>query len=50
MDTWSDLCRCCLSANCEVSLLDTEQNVNEKFLEITTIEVRKIPLLNYTSK
>ncbi|XP_075985263.1 uncharacterized protein LOC142982580 [Anticarsia gemmatalis] len=39
MDTWADLCRCCLSANCEVSLLDTEQNVNEKFLQITSIEV-----------
>lgn len=42
MDTWSDLCRCCLSANSEVSLLDSEQNVTEKFHEITTIEVSKI--------
>lgn len=41
MDTWSDLCRCCLSANSEVSLLDTEQNVTEKFLEVTTIEVKE---------
>lgn len=41
MDTWSDLCRCCLSANSEVSLLDSEQNVTEKFLEVTTIEVKE---------
>lgn len=41
MDTWSDLCRCCLSANSEVSLLDAEQNVTEKFYEITTIEVKE---------
>ncbi|CAH0596932.1 unnamed protein product [Chrysodeixis includens] len=41
MDTWSDLCRCCLSANCEVSLLDSEQNVTDKFLEVTTIEVKE---------
>ncbi|KAJ8710045.1 hypothetical protein PYW07_009411 [Mythimna separata] len=41
MDTWSDLCRCCLSANSEVSLLDSEQNVTEKFHEVTTIEVKE---------
>lgn len=45
MDTWSDLCRCCLSANSEVSLLDSEQNVTEKFLEVTTIEVRRISVV-----
>ncbi|KAM3956738.1 uncharacterized protein ACR2FA_009311 [Aphomia sociella] len=39
MDTWSNLCRCCLSPDSEVSLLD-EQNVTEKFHEITTIEVK----------
>lgn len=41
MDTWADLCRSCLSANCQVSLLDTEQNVNETFREITTIQVKE---------
>ncbi|XP_063629095.1 zinc finger protein 33A-like [Cydia splendana] len=39
MDTWSSLCRCCLSPESEVSLFDNEKNVREKFLEITTIEV-----------
>ncbi|XP_050356087.1 zinc finger protein 93-like [Nymphalis io] len=41
METWSELCRCCLSPDSEVSLFDTEENVREKFLEITTIEVQE---------
>ncbi|XP_026499880.2 zinc finger protein 93-like [Vanessa tameamea] len=41
MESWSDLCRCCLSPDSEVSLFDTEENVREKFLEITTIEVQE---------
>ncbi|CAH0403046.1 unnamed protein product [Chilo suppressalis] len=39
MDTWTDLCRCCLSSNCTVSLLDADNN-KLKFFEITTIEVK----------
>ncbi|XP_045455730.1 zinc finger protein 93-like [Melitaea cinxia] len=41
MESWSDLCRCCLSPDSEVSLFDTEENVREKFLEITTIEAKE---------
>lgn len=40
MDTWSDLCRCCLSSNSTVSLFDSHQDISQKFLEITTIEVK----------
>ncbi|KAL0861665.1 hypothetical protein ABMA27_009153 [Loxostege sticticalis] len=39
MDTWSNLCRCCLSSNSTISLLDSDENVALKFHEITTIEV-----------
>ncbi|XP_026750511.2 zinc finger protein with KRAB and SCAN domains 8-like [Galleria mellonella] len=39
MDTWSNLCRCCLSPDSQVSLLD-EHNVTEKFHEVTSIEVK----------
>ncbi|XP_041969897.1 zinc finger protein 470-like [Aricia agestis] len=39
MESWSNLCRCCLSPNSEVSLLNNEDNIREKFLEVTTIEV-----------
>lgn len=41
MESWSNLCRCCLSPNSEVSLFNTEENVREKFLEITTIEAKQ---------
>ncbi|XP_013191867.1 zinc finger protein 585A [Amyelois transitella] len=40
MDTWSNLCRCCLSPDSEVSILGGDQNVEEKFLETTSIEVK----------
>lgn len=36
--TWASHCRCCLSANSDVSLFDSEHKVNEKFLEVTTIQ------------
>ncbi|KAJ2941388.1 hypothetical protein O0L34_g3592 [Tuta absoluta] len=39
MESWANLCRCCLSPDSEVSLLDEVNNVKEKFLEITTVEV-----------
>ncbi|XP_059055961.1 zinc finger protein 35-like [Achroia grisella] len=39
MDTWSNLCRCCLSPDSEVSLFD-EKNVTEKFHEVTTVVVK----------
>ncbi|XP_068624909.1 zinc finger protein 37-like [Battus philenor] len=41
MEAWSNLCRCCLSPNSDVSLTDAAQNVNKNFFEITTIEVRE---------
>lgn len=40
MDLWSNLCRCCLAEECEVSLLDGELKVKEKFQEITSVQVR----------
>ncbi|KAI5639177.1 zinc-finger associated domain (zf-AD) domain-containing protein [Phthorimaea operculella] len=39
MESWANLCRCCLSPDSEVSILDDVNNVKEKFLEITTVEV-----------
>ncbi|CAH2097787.1 unnamed protein product [Euphydryas editha] len=41
MESWSNLCRCCLSPDSEVSLFNTEENVREKFLETTTIEAKE---------
>ncbi|KAL4716515.1 hypothetical protein ACJJTC_015943 [Scirpophaga incertulas] len=41
METWSGLCRCCLSANTKISILDTEENIKTKFLETTSIEVKQ---------
>lgn len=43
MEAWASLCRCCLSPDSDVSLLDTEQNVHDKFHEITTLEVGSVP-------
>ncbi|CAG9792764.1 unnamed protein product [Diatraea saccharalis] len=40
MDTWSELCRCCLSSNCTISLFDADQIVKLKFIEITTIKIK----------
>lgn len=45
MESWTDLCRCCLAPDSEVSLFDADENVREKFSEITTIEVNSS--LNY---
>ncbi|XP_072947947.1 uncharacterized protein [Epargyreus clarus] len=41
MDSWSNLCRCCLSPDSNVSLFDEKQNVKEKFFELTTIKANK---------
>ncbi|XP_038218432.1 zinc finger protein 836-like [Zerene cesonia] len=41
MESWSNLCRCCLSPDTTVSILDNNENVKEKFLETTSIEVRE---------
>ncbi|XP_028162870.1 oocyte zinc finger protein XlCOF6-like [Ostrinia furnacalis] len=39
MDTWSNLCRSCLSSNTTVSLLGADESILLKFYDITTIEV-----------
>ncbi|XP_039745965.1 zinc finger and SCAN domain-containing protein 2-like isoform X1 [Pararge aegeria] len=41
MDSWSNLCRCCLSPESYVSLLNYDEHVNEQFLETTSIEVKQ---------
>ncbi|CAK1591229.1 unnamed protein product [Parnassius mnemosyne] len=41
MEAWANLCRCCLSPDSEVSLFDTIQNINRKFFEITTVQVKE---------
>ncbi|XP_023948561.2 zinc finger protein 33B [Bicyclus anynana] len=40
MDSWSNLCRCCLSPETDVSLLNDNENYKEQFSEITSIEVK----------
>lgn len=37
--SWLNLCRCCLSVDCNVSLLDTEQKVHQKFFEVTSLKI-----------
>ncbi|XP_014371580.2 zinc finger protein 2 homolog [Papilio machaon] len=41
MEAWANLCRCCLSPDSGVPLLDSAQNVNSKFQEVTTLEVKE---------
>ncbi|XP_034826104.1 zinc finger protein ZFP2-like isoform X1 [Maniola hyperantus] len=41
MDSWSNLCRCCLSPETDVSLLNDDENIREQFLETTSVEVNQ---------
>ncbi|XP_032523913.2 zinc finger protein 93-like [Danaus plexippus] len=41
MDSFTNLCRSCLSPETGVSLCDNEDNIKEKFFEVTTVEVKE---------
>ncbi|XP_011560374.3 oocyte zinc finger protein XlCOF6 [Plutella xylostella] len=40
MDMWAGLCRCCLTSNCDIIITGGEDNIKQKFLDITSIEVK----------
>ncbi|CAF4859125.1 unnamed protein product [Pieris macdunnoughi] len=39
MEAWLNVCRCCLTPDAAVSILDSNENIKAKFLEATAIEV-----------